>query len=228
MGARELLADLNRDGFSITADGDRLLIRPASKLTDELVSTIRTAKPELLALLAANDSTNDPTRTCRGCSHLLRYGTCGEPREAGLLDDGESFGIRWAPAGYAATCPAFAARVRHKAPERRPYRLSKAEGDAAHAEPWDDAAIARFVGRVSLLIRRGFNATDADDLAERLHLRDVQGDERRLCVECRHLAGRTGTWRCGNARIAGVGHELPAELATTMQRCAGFTAAEGG
>lgn len=104
----------------------------------------------------------------------------------------------------------------------RPYRLAQAEADAAHAEPWNDAAIGRFVARVGLFMRRGIGATDADDIAERLHLRDVQVDDRRLCVECIHLAGRAGAWRCSNHRAAGVGRDLPAVLTTTMQRCPGF------
>ena len=82
----------------------------------------------------------------------------------------------------------------------RLYKLTKAEGDRSRAEPWDDAAIARFVARVGLMMRRGFDATDADDLAERLHLRDVQGDDRACCVECRHY--RPG--RCGNPMAAGL------------------------
>lgn len=53
MGARELLADLADAGLSVTADGDRLLIRPASKLTYPLRVALRDAKPELLALLRA-------------------------------------------------------------------------------------------------------------------------------------------------------------------------------
>ena len=166
------------------------------------------------------------SRTCRDCANRLPYGTCREPRAAGLIDGGEPFGVRWAPDGHAASCPAFTAKVRATAPDR-PYRLSPAEGDAAHAEPWDDAAIARFVARVALLMRRGFSVADADDLSERLHLRDVLDDGRALCAECRHLAGRAGAWRCGNHRAAGIGPDLPADLVTTMQRCPGFTRAGG-
>lgn len=109
------------------------------------------------------------------------------------------------------------------APDRsRPDKLAQADADAAHAEPWNDAACARFAARVVLFLRRGIDATDADDIAERLHLRDVQVDDRRLCVECVRLAGRAGAWRCSNHRAAGVGRELPAVLVTTMQRCTGF------
>lgn len=219
MGARELLDDLVRDGFSVSADGDKLVIRPASKLTDDLRQMLRAAKPELMAML--NGATNDPTRTCRACTNRLPYGTCGEPNKAGLLDDGEPFGVRWPPDGHARTCKAFTAKMLVKA-SNRPYKLTKAEGDVAHAEPWDDGAIARFSARLALLMRRGFNATDADDLAEQLHLGDVTGDDRVLCVECRHLTGRTGAWRCLNHRAAGVGPDLPAELVTQMHRCPGF------
>lgn len=64
----------------------------------------------------------------------------------------------------------------------------------------------------------------ADDLAERLHLRDVRGDDRRLCVECIHLAGRPGAWRCSIHRAAGVGRDLPTAWVTLPQRCPGFAA----
>lgn len=112
MGARDLLCELVGAGFSVEAAGERLTIRPASRLTDDLRASIRAAKPELLALLAGETA-------------------------------------------------------------NRPHKLTPAESDAAHAEPWNEAAIGRFVARVGLFLRRGINATDADDLAERLHLRDV-------------------------------------------------------
>jgi hypothetical protein len=103
-------------------------------------------------------------------------------------------------------------------PLTRRYSLAQADTDAAHAGPWDGAAIARFVARMSLFMRRGVNAIDADDLAERLHLRDVQSDDRVLCLECKHLAGR----RCGNANAAGVGRDLPTAMVMQLQRCPGF------
>lgn len=107
-------------------------------------------------------------------------------------------------------------------PASRPYKLTQAQGEAAHAEPWKDAACARFVARVGLFMRRGINATDADDLAERAHLRDVQADDRRLCLECAALSGRAGAWRCGNHRRAQVGRDLPAAMVMQMSRCPGF------
>lgn len=165
MGARDLLERATAAGFSVVADGDALVIRPASKLTDELRAELRAAKPELLALLTRRPA--------------------AEPQQG-----------------------------------RGPYRLSKAEADAAHAEPWGDAAVGRFVARVGLFMRRGINATDADDLAERLHLRDVQGDDRRLCLECTHLSNR----RCGNQRVASAGRDLPETYVVQLHRCPGFEA----
>ena len=105
-------------------------------------------------------------------------------------------------------------------PQRRPYALSQAEADAAHAQPWDDAACARFVARVVLFLRRGVNATAADDAAERAHLADIERDDRRACIECAHLRGVT----CGNAATAGIGRDLPPELSRglLLHRCPGF------
>ena len=62
MGARELLADLACAGLCIEAQGDRLLIRPAAKLTDELRARLRATKPELMALLTAAPSPHALTR----------------------------------------------------------------------------------------------------------------------------------------------------------------------
>ena len=102
MGARELLADLADAGLSIAADGGDLVIRPASKLSDDMHAMLRAAKSDLLALL----SPPTPKRTCTDCAHRLRRGTCAEPVAAGLATH---FGIRWAPDGHAQSCPAYEA-----------------------------------------------------------------------------------------------------------------------
>ena len=125
------------------------------------------------------------------------------------------------PAGAApAELPAPAAPAWPKAADSRPYRLTNAAGHAAHAEPWNDGVIARFQARVAAFRRRGFTERDADDLAERSHLLDVQAEGRALCLTCRHLAGAVATgWRCGDFRAADVPGELAAELVTMPQRC---------
>lgn len=106
MGARDLLDGLAEAGISVAVDGDKLVIRPASRLTDDIRAALRASKPELLALLVGRDSHAAPpsTRTCAGCLHRTRVATCGKPVEAGLT---RHFEIIWAPAGYAATCRAF-------------------------------------------------------------------------------------------------------------------------
>jgi len=101
----------------------------------------------------------------------------------------------------------------------RPYRLSSAEADRCHWPVWADAEIATFVGRVALFVRRGISTTDADDLAERLVLRDRDGDELRACVECAHY--RAG--RCTNHKRAGLmAPDVGRDLAGLLQRCQGF------
>jgi len=55
MGARDLLARLDGLGLTVEADGDRLRIRPASMLTDDLRAELRATKPQVLALLVERD-----------------------------------------------------------------------------------------------------------------------------------------------------------------------------
>jgi hypothetical protein len=163
-------------------------------------------------------------RTCEGCLHRLRAATCAQPEAAGLMTPaGQGFGIAWPPQGHAAECAAFTSKAPSKVSDR-PYRLSAAEGDAAHATAWDDASVSLFIRRTERLQRQGFRDSDAEDLAERLHLRDVQQDGRALCLECRYLTGTTATaWRCGNHKSASVPHNLAGDLVTLLQRCPAFS-----
>lgn len=185
----------------------------------QLGGCIGVAHPPALAPPVATLPLPMLRRTCADCLHLLRRGTCGEPVAAGLA---ESFGILWAPAGHATSCRAYMPKPAPE-PAGRPYRLPAAEAERCHAGAWDDGEIGRFVARVSLFLRRGVGAEDADDLAERLVLRDRDGDVRRACVECRNLAGHVSTaLRCKAARVAGVAPELPAALVMQQQRCTAY------
>jgi hypothetical protein len=76
MGARDLLNDLALAGLTVSADGDSLVIRPASLLNDDLRTRVRDAKPELLALLG-----EDPAVTARR-ERLLRWGWSAPDAEA--------------------------------------------------------------------------------------------------------------------------------------------------
>lgn len=174
MGAHDLLAKLAAAGVTVIADGDRLVIRPASRLTDDHRSALRAAKTELLALLG------DPTRSHTGMA-------------ADAAPD--------------------------VAPVARPHRLSPEDADRAHLTEWDDTTIATFTKRVTLFLRRGINATDADDLAEALVLRDRDGDDRRLCVECSHLRRTVCNSDAGMDGYVG-------DMLTMLQRCPGFEEAK--
>lgn len=78
MGARQLLHDMADAGLSVTADGDRLLIRPAALLTDAIRERVRAEKPDLLALL-----TDD--RLAERLNRLLRWGW-SEPDARALVE----------------------------------------------------------------------------------------------------------------------------------------------
>lgn len=213
MTAAALLRDLADAGVHVEAADGSLVVVPASKLSDGHRASLRALKPELLALLSG------APRTCTTCTHRLRAGTCAVPEQSGLIPAGSGFGIFWPPAAHAATCPAWCAKPT-SATATRPYKLTAAQGDAAHAEPWDDGAITRFKARAADIQRRGFGEQDADDLAELLHLRDASGDHRHLCVECKHLAGTLTTGlRCR------AGHPVGQDLATLLQRCVSFRTA---
>src|SRR5262245_46162663 len=55
----------------------------------------------------------------------------------------------------------------------------------------NSAEIALFVRRHARLLALGFTDGGADRMAERLKLRDREGDSRRSCAECRHGKLRT-------------------------------------
>lgn len=54
---------------------------------------------------------------------------------------------------------------------------------------WTDAEINRFGLRVGLFERRGLSADAAEIMAERCLNRDRDMDDRRSCIECKHLQG---------------------------------------
>ena len=56
-GAVEILAELQRRGVSVRAEGDALKLRPAEKLDTALLERVREAKPEILAALHKRPAT---------------------------------------------------------------------------------------------------------------------------------------------------------------------------
>ena len=195
----------------------------AERLADAMVQADRRPSSTPVSLSAPAAPAPPVMRTCAGCLHLTKRQTCTEPVAAGLA---ETFGIRWPEPTHAADCAAFTSSMLAQAATQaidqgpdRPYKLTQAQGDAAHVISLDDAATGLYQSRVRLIQRRGFNEQNAEDLAERLHLRDVQGDDRVLCVECSHHQ----LGRCNNHRNAGLmTSEVGRDFTVLMQRCAGF------
>jgi hypothetical protein len=100
-----------------------------------------------------------------------------------------------------------------------PYRLPANLMAAAHAECWSADAVRFFNFRSARFVKQGFCQPDAEDLAERMHLRDVTADDRRSCIECRHLV----RWRCERHRKAVLASSVVSrELAVLLQRCPAF------
>ena len=52
---------------------------------------------------------------------------------------------------------------------------------------WGDAQIRRFNFRFQLFQRRGIEPLNAEKLADQLATRDYERDDRRLCLECKHM-----------------------------------------
>ena len=91
--------------------------------------------------------------------------------------------------------------------------------------------IDSFTARLHHFTRRGLAEPDAESLADKLVTRDREADDRRLCLECAHLAGHAGTWGCRNWQRAGVATkpqhaQLSAALVHLLQRCNGFKGME--
>jgi len=91
-----------------------------------------------------------------------------------------------------------------------------------HSTAMNTREIDTFMARVARFTDRGVSYDVAERIAEKLVIRDREGDDRRLCLECSHLQG---SWRCGNHVRAGVGRDLPLELVLMLQRCPGLQGA---
>ena len=94
-----------------------------------------------------------------------------------------------------------------------------------HSSAWNTCEIELFNRRAALFVRRGADEAQAEKLADRLVTRDREDDDRRLCLECRHLQGAT-PWRCGNWFMAGVAVRsgdagLARDMVMLLQRCPG-------
>jgi len=97
-----------------------------------------------------------------------------------------------------------------------------------HSNAMNGAEIETFTGRVALFTAKGLTSTEADALADKLLIRDREGDDRRVCLECSHLSGWAGRRQCRGLQHAGMGGPLvSAGQVAMLQRCDGFKATGG-
>ena len=92
-----------------------------------------------------------------------------------------------------------------------------------HSDAMNTGEIDAFTMRLGNLTRRGLLESESEKLADKLVLRDRESDDRRLCLECVHLAGRAGSMRCAQWQRAGLGAAgIPVGLHLVLQRCDSF------
>jgi len=91
---------------------------------------------------------------------------------------------------------------------------------------WGQPASAEELERMAARVARGealrLPAREADALADRLHLRDREGDDRHLCIECQRVRADANGWRCGALR-----GPIPTDwVMIQLQRCDKFEGAK--
>ena len=96
-----------------------------------------------------------------------------------------------------------------------------------HSTAMTGAEIDTFTARLVRVTDKGLTLDAGEALADKLVTRDRESDDRRLCLECLHLAGHAGSWRCRDWQRAGVAIQardaaLPGDLVIQLQRCNGF------
>lgn len=205
---QQVVDALHAAGLSLVLTPDLTLkVSPASILTPELRDLIRTTKDMLIGWLR-HEVVNDPPPAP---AHD------GEDERAAFRDQY----ARAMRAESTATDPP--AIPDPKVPPR-------AEATPANPDRWcwpnstplSTEEIDTFTARLALFTDKGEDLQDAERLADKLVVRDREGDDRRACLECAHLHG-AGRWRCGNAHRAGIGTDRPpADLVKLLQRCDGF------
>lgn len=92
-----------------------------------------------------------------------------------------------------------------------------------HTTAMNTAEIDSLTARIRLFTQRGLETTEAEVMANRLVIRDRDGDDRRICMECSHLRCSAGLLLCCQYQRAGwCSAELPGEMVRLLQRCNGF------
>lgn len=90
---------------------------------------------------------------------------------------------------------------------------TKSQNLAQNLGNWTQAEITRARARMERLEQAGLTGSDADVLVDALVERDRGYDDRRICLECKHLRSKGGELVCGNGHAA---------LPFVLQRCDWF------
>lgn len=85
-----------------------------------------------------------------------------------------------------------------------------------------DREFSRFMFRMGLFKRRGMPESRAESFADQMLARDRDGDDRRACLECRHLQRGGTCFEASQGRVAGADRRLT-PVQTILQRCERFT-----
>lgn len=92
-----------------------------------------------------------------------------------------------------------------------------------HTEAANTAEMSAMSTRLATFARIGLPVDQAEKLADKLLIRDREGDDRHACLECGHLSGR---WRCAAFRQRGAtAPGLPADYVQMLTRCNAWRAA---
>lgn len=193
---KEVINTLTAAGLalSLTADNN-LKITPAKALTDDLRKVVKLNKQALVKYLKQAPANDGPA---------VDTTTTDDKRE---------------------TYEERAAIMEHMGGIEK----SEAERLAAlqtwpNTQAMNPGEVDTFTARLARFTDKGVSYDDAERLADALVIRDRQGDDRRLCLECTHLQG-TGRWRCGNWKQAEMARDgLARDLVLMLQRCGGFAA----
>ncbi|RJG01269.1 hypothetical protein [Noviherbaspirillum sedimenti] len=124
--------------------------------------------------------------------------------------------------GLATAIPAI-----HAIPDREGAPTIATIAKIAVANPPKEKTIVQidpFLDRRDRLHRAGLSEDDAALMAFKLERRDLEQDDRHLCIECSHLHGGAKVWRCTQWHMRQqTGPDIPSDLVTViLHRCGGF------
>ena len=217
----DVLAECARQGVSIlpgTSPGKLRMVGPAEavKRLTPLVAQCKTALMEML--------TGQPAPSMREAhdAYLAHHWSCPTCCAAGQgyghrCAEGSRLWSAYNEAAQRERVEREAAKRQQPAPEP-PILTPEQRHRLWWGQPASAEELERMLARVQRAEALGLPAHEADALADRLHLRDRDRDDRRLCIECLHVRADADGWRC-----AALHGPIPRDWVTIrLQRCKKF------